>query len=63
MCRTGIAMQTYFWKPDSQFPFPDFEIEHECVAWDVFDSWSARHAVDIFDPKNLVHPTLGVFHH
>lgn len=59
MCHPDLSIMTFQWLPNIRGPWPDFENEHECVNWDKIDSWAGKRAFNFFDPKFLVHPTLG----
>ncbi|PSS12325.1 hypothetical protein M430DRAFT_68579 [Amorphotheca resinae ATCC 22711] len=59
MCNPDLSILTYKWLPNIRGPWPDFETEHQCVNWDKIDAWSGQRAFNMFDPKFLVHPTLG----
>lgn len=61
MCRPDGGLLTFDWIPDLPGPWANFEVEHQCVDWDVVHAWSKARSVDIYDPKMLVHPELGWF--
>ena len=59
MCRADASIQTYTWIPDLRIPWANFETPHECTNWEALDGWAASRSFDLYDPKNLQHPTLG----
>lgn len=63
MCKADITLMTYSWLPDFPGPWPNFNVEHECVNWESIQQWSKSRAIDVFNPKYLQHPTLGQWVH
>lgn len=59
MCKADTSLMSFEWRPDTQMPFPSFQIEHECRNWDSLVEWSRERSLDINDLSLLVHPTLG----
>jgi hypothetical protein len=40
-------------------PRADFSHEHQCVDWDVLNTWAAERAIPEEKIKNLKHPLFG----
>jgi len=59
MCRAEVTFTTYEWLPDLSIPWAQLSYDHTCVDFDAIHQWSGSRAIDIFDPKYLVHPTKG----
>ena len=59
MCQPDLSIYTHVWIPGYRKPWPNFDIEHECVNWETLDGWAGKHAFDIFERNLLVHPELG----
>lgn len=59
MCHADISLHTYGWRNDYRWPWPNFEIEHECRSWDTLMDWAKEHHVPSMLGPVLTHPTLG----
>ncbi|KAI8953228.1 hypothetical protein F4801DRAFT_598253 [Xylaria longipes] len=60
MCNPDISIHTYVWIPGYRKPWPNFDVEHECVNWDTLNGWAQEHSFDLFEPNLLIHPELGL---
>jgi hypothetical protein len=59
MCHGDIAIQTFDWMPDYRWPWPNFEIVHECRDWDAILDWAKQHHVPSLRGPIVQHPELG----
>ncbi|KAI0153413.1 hypothetical protein BJ166DRAFT_616593 [Pestalotiopsis sp. NC0098] len=59
MCHGDIALMTYDWIDDYRWPWPNFNVDHECRRWDLLEQWSAKHSVKSVHGPILQHPVLG----
>jgi hypothetical protein len=41
------------------YRWPNFDVEHECVNWDILNGWAKKNSFDMFTPNLLIHPELG----
>ncbi|KAF2717511.1 hypothetical protein K431DRAFT_315697 [Polychaeton citri CBS 116435] len=60
MCNPDLSVVTMEWKPHYRRPWPNFNVDHTCVNWEVLDEWASRRSFNIFDQKSLVHPEMGL---
>lgn len=61
MCRGDTSPITFKWTANSRVPETDFMTKHECVNWDVMDSWMSSRRVNIYGEGVLTHPIYGKF--
>lgn len=59
MCRADVSLFTLQWSRDSPRPRADFTQEHECVNFDLINSWARKRRVDASKPGILTHPVYG----
>ncbi|KAI0388635.1 hypothetical protein F5Y17DRAFT_474350 [Xylariaceae sp. FL0594] len=60
MCNPDISIYTHVWVPGYRKPWPNFDVEHECVNWDILNGWAKKNSFDMFEPNLLIHPELGL---
>ena len=60
MCNPDVTILTYDWMPNYKKPWPNFNINGECVNWDKLEAWAEERAFSLFDQKSVVHPELGL---
>lgn len=60
MCHADLTVVTYDWIPNYRKPWPNFEVEHECLNWESLTSWERQNSFNGNDQKSLVHPDLGL---
>ncbi|ETS78823.1 hypothetical protein PFICI_08676 [Pestalotiopsis fici W106-1] len=63
LCRADISLFTLQWSTDSPWPRADFSHEHQCVDFDLINSWAGQRRVDASKPGILTHPKFGVAYH
>ncbi|KAJ4301949.1 hypothetical protein N0V90_004045 [Kalmusia sp. IMI 367209] len=61
MCNADFTLLTYDWLPNYRKPWPNFNVDYECVNWAILDEWAEKRVFSLFDQKSLVHPQLGMF--
>lgn len=59
MCHGDITLQTFTWKDDYRWPWPNFNMEHECKSWDSITEWASQHSVPSLVGPIVSHPKLG----
>jgi len=59
VCHGDDAILSYSWKPNYQWPWPSFTIDHECRNWDTLLNWAAERRILNVKGPILTHPTLG----
>ena len=59
MCHGDIAILTHTWIPDYRWPWPNFEIAHECRDWDALLEWAKTRNVPSLRGPIVSYPTLG----
>ncbi|KAI0154991.1 hypothetical protein GGR57DRAFT_102205 [Xylariaceae sp. FL1272] len=59
MCNPDISIYTHVWIPGYRKPWPNFDVEHECINWEVLNGWAIENSFDMFEPNLLIHPELG----
>lgn len=58
MCRPDIALITYDWRDDKPNPWPNFEVEHECVNWNSLQEWASQNSFTL-GGGIVSHPIYG----
>ncbi|KAK5997739.1 Transacylase cctO-like protein [Cladobotryum mycophilum] len=60
MCHGDIAVQTFGWRDDYRWPWPNFRVDHECRNWDAIMEWAGDNYVENLRGPVVTHPTLGI---
>jgi hypothetical protein len=56
LCHADPSLFTLQWSEKNAAPRADFSHEHQCVDWDVLNSWAAERRVPAAKMKHLEHP-------
>jgi len=59
MCHGDVGLITFEWSPTNRIPVAN-ATTHQCVDWNMLDSWTKERSVDMLQPGWLVHPTMGL---
>ena len=46
MCEASVDIVTYNWMVGQQYPFPDFNLHHQCRDFEAILQWRKEHEVD-----------------
>ncbi|PQE07785.1 tat pathway signal sequence protein [Rutstroemia sp. NJR-2017a BVV2] len=60
MCHADISLLTYTWIDDYRWPWPRFEIDHECRSWEGVLNWTKSRYIPRLLGPIVAHPVLGV---
>ncbi|KAI9640574.1 hypothetical protein NHQ30_010872 [Ciborinia camelliae] len=59
MCHADISLLTYTWIDDYRWPWPNFDIAHECRSWEKVLEWTKGRYVERLLGPIVRHPVLG----
>ncbi|KAK0636392.1 hypothetical protein B0T17DRAFT_571227, partial [Bombardia bombarda] len=60
MCHGDVSLQTFGWRDDYRWPWPNFEVQHTCRKWEKIQEWSKENSIPSLIGPIIAHPVLGV---